>query len=32
MVEMGKHGWGSTLGRLEKLIGVTVKGSAVAVG
>jgi uncharacterized protein YndB with AHSA1/START domain len=27
MVEMGKHGWGSTLGRLEKLIGITHKAA-----
>ena len=27
MVEMGKHGWGSTLGRLEKLMGVVYKAA-----
>ena len=27
MVEMGKHGWASTLGRLEKLIGVGAKAA-----
>jgi uncharacterized protein YndB with AHSA1/START domain len=27
MVEMGKHGWGSTLGRLEKLIGIAEKAA-----
>ena len=27
MVEMGKHGWVSTLGRLEKLMGVASKAA-----